>query len=87
MLFLTHYQVKQQFTLVQQLMFGLDNVDAHQRGFMCEIDRSVSMATNGCIVFNEFINIPSSMRAMQRTQIHAKKCDKRPQAHYRYSQT
>ena len=29
-----NYQVKQQFTLVKQLIFGLNGVDAHQRGFM-----------------------------------------------------
>jgi hypothetical protein len=34
MLLLTNYQVKQYFTFVEQLIFGLDGVDAHQRGFM-----------------------------------------------------
>jgi hypothetical protein len=34
MLLLMNYQIKQQFTLVQQLIFGLNGVDAHQRGFM-----------------------------------------------------
>jgi hypothetical protein len=29
-----NYQVKYQFTLVQQFIFGLDGVDAYQRGFM-----------------------------------------------------
>jgi hypothetical protein len=34
MLLLMNYQVKKQFTLVKRLIFGLDDVDTHQRGFM-----------------------------------------------------
>jgi hypothetical protein len=37
----------------QQLIFGLDTVDTHQRGFMCEINqRQSSMAMNGRVVFH-----------------------------------
>ena len=55
------------------MIFGLNGVDAHQRGFMCEINRcQLSMAMNGRVVFSEFMSIPSLVRAMQRTHFRAK---------------
>ena len=35
MLLLVNYQVKYQFTLVKKLIFRLDDINAHQRNFMC----------------------------------------------------
>jgi hypothetical protein len=32
-------ELPSQITVVQQQIFGLDGVDAHQRNFMCEINR------------------------------------------------
>jgi hypothetical protein len=51
-------------------MFGLDGVDAHQRGFMCEINQSMVM--DGRVVVNAELAEKRLVRAMQRTQFHAK---------------
>ena len=58
-------------------MFKLDDVDTHQRDFMCEINRChLSMAMNGRVVFNEFISIPSLVRAIATHAICAKSVKK-----------